>query len=56
MSKELYFGFVTYSEREFIPQPVRCFKCGHTAEDCAGCGAGVSPECCHRGGEQSVVY
>ena len=25
--RELYFGFVKYNVREFVPKPMRCFNC-----------------------------
>ena len=34
---ELYFGFVRYRVREYMPKPMRCFKCqgfGHIANVC----------------------
>ena len=27
MPKELYFGFIRYRLREYLPKPTRCFKC-----------------------------
>lgn len=45
--RELYFGFVKYNVREFVPKPMRCFNCqeyGHIAKlrkgkrRCARCG------------------
>ena len=35
--RELYFGFVKYNVREFVPKPIRCFNCqeyGHIAKLC----------------------
>jgi len=37
--KEIYFGFIKYSVREFVPKPMRCFNCqeyGHIASRCTG--------------------
>lgn len=37
--RELYFGFVKYNVREFVPKPMRCFNCqeyGHIAKLCKG--------------------
>ena len=48
--KEIYFRFVKYSVREFVPKPIRCFNCqeyGHISSRCKGkrrcarCGRGL---------------
>ena len=37
MPSEIRIGWLNYKVREYIPQPLRCFKCqnmGHTAQQC----------------------
>ena len=37
MPAEIHIGWINYKVREYIPQPLRCFKCqrmGHTAQQC----------------------
>ena len=37
--KELFYGFIKYNVREFVPKPLRCFNCqeyGHIAKVCTG--------------------
>lgn len=37
LPKEVYFGFIRYRVREYIPKPTRCFNCqkfGHVAKVC----------------------
>lgn len=37
MPSEVQMGWINYKVREYIPQPLRCFKCqrmGHTAQQC----------------------
>lgn len=39
MPKRIRMGYLSYDVREFIPAPLRCFKCqrmGHTAGQCKG--------------------
>ena len=37
MPSEIHIGWLNYKVREYIPHPLRCFKCqrmGHTAQQC----------------------
>lgn len=37
--KEVFYGFIRYGVREYIPNPIRCYKCqgfGHLAKKCEG--------------------
>ena len=37
MPSEIHIGWLNYKVREYIPKPLRCFKCqrmGHTAQQC----------------------
>ncbi|XP_067275529.1 uncharacterized protein [Pseudorasbora parva] len=37
--KELYYGFMVYNIREYVPKPMRCYNCqefGHMAKVCKG--------------------
>ncbi|XP_045913420.1 uncharacterized protein LOC123975742 [Micropterus dolomieu] len=37
--KEVYYGFMRYSIRDYVPKPMRCYKCqefGHMANVCKG--------------------
>lgn len=39
LPSKVYLGYIAYSVREYIPKPLRCFKCqrfGHTAAVCKG--------------------
>lgn len=65
-------GYMMYNVREYVPKPLRCFKCqrfGHTALNCKGkrrcarCGEDHDYEKCRRdmqpkccGGNHSVAY
>lgn len=49
MPKRVRLGYLSYDVREFIPAPLRCFKCqrmGHTAGQCKG-----KQRCARCGGE-----
>ncbi|KAI2655997.1 Nucleic-acid-binding protein from mobile element jockey [Labeo rohita] len=49
MPKKIRMGYLSYDVREYIPAPLRCFKCqrmGHTAGQCKG-----KPRCARCGGE-----
>lgn len=39
LPKSVQIGYMSYSVREYIPKPIRCYKCqrmGHTAQQCKG--------------------
>lgn len=39
LPKKVVLGYMTHTEREYIPRPVRCFSCqrsGHAALTCEG--------------------
>lgn len=39
LPKSVQMGYINYSVREYIPPPIRCYKCqrmGHTAQQCKG--------------------
>lgn len=49
LPKRVRMGYLSYDVREFIPAPLRCFKCqrmGHTAGQCKG-----KQRCARCGGE-----
>lgn len=72
LPNELYFGFVRYRVREYMPKPMRCFNCqefGHVANMCkrkcprcggehgyGECEEGVRIKCCNCGGNHSASY
>lgn len=39
LPERVYLGYLSYNVREYVPRPIRCFKCqrfGHTAQTCKG--------------------
>jgi len=72
LPKNLTLGFMSYSVREYVPKPMRCYNCqrfGYTSMTCKGrrcarCGEDheyghcnhEQQKCCNCGGSHSVAY